>query len=123
MAKKRKRPVKQTVRMLEKQIQKKVIKYAAEKGVHSIRMYFGPGSQTGWPDVLFLLPGGVPLFIEFKAPGMMPTPKQFIKIKLLQEMNYRVEICDGEELGYKIIDGHLAAVTAFYKTAAKKGKK
>lgn len=72
----------------EKKIQNAAIKFATGMGVPTIRMYFGPGIQIGWPDVLFLIPGGRPLFIEFKAPGEVPTKKQEKKITTLRELNY-----------------------------------
>ncbi len=83
--------------MLEKEIQAKVITYAKSLGIQSIRMYFGPGIQTGWPDVLFLIPGGRPLFIEFKATGKKPTKKQMRKIEYLGGLGYSVLWSDNIE--------------------------
>lgn len=103
-SRKSKHTVEKTVRMLEKQNQKKVVAYAAKLGIVSIRMYFGPGSQIGWPDVLFLIPGGAPVFIEFKAPGKQPSPKQFIKIELLRSLRYMVFVCDDYVEGCNLID-------------------
>ena len=88
---------------VEGKIQGSVIKYANKQGIRTIRMYFGPGIQTGWPDVLFLMPGGRPLFIEFKAPGKIPTPKQVAKIVLLEDFGYRVEVCSSVDSGKKFI--------------------
>ena len=70
------------------------ITYAHKLGIRTIRMYFGPGIQTGWPDDMYLIPGGRPLFIEFKAPGNIPTPKQEEKIRILEEAGYDVTWCD-----------------------------
>ena len=70
----------------EKKIQNAAIKYATSLGIPTIRMFFGPGIQTGWPDVLFLIPGGRSLFIEFKAPGNEPTKKQ--EKKLIDKLKY-----------------------------------
>ncbi len=91
----------------EGKIQDAVIKHANRLGVRTIRMYFGPGIQTGWPDVLFLLPGGRPLFIEFKVPGKTPTPKQERKIGLLEEAGYFVEVCDNRDAGFILIDNYI----------------
>ncbi len=122
MTKRRKRPVKQMIRILERDIQSKVIKYAASKGIHCIRMFFGPGMRVGWPDVLFLIPGGVCLFIEFKAPGKQPTTKQRIKIELLKKMGYMVFICDDWVTGYEIIDACLDASQKIAEAAAARQK-
>lgn len=73
------------------------MRWAKKHGIKSIRMYFGPGIQNGWLDDLFLIPGGKPLFIEFKAPGKKPTPKQAEKIKLLQDLGYDVAWCCDKE--------------------------
>lgn len=93
---------------LEKPIQQAVIAYATMLGVHSIRMFFGPGMQVGWPDVLFLIPGGRPLFIEFKATGKKPTAKQRKKIRLLRDEGYDVAVCDtiaaGKDLIFKAVE-------------------
>ncbi len=87
----------------EGKIQDAVIKYANGLGIRTIRMYFGPGIQTGWPDVLFLLPGGRPLFIEFKKPGEGPTPKQERKIQILRDNGYDVKLCDDRATGKAVI--------------------
>ncbi len=94
----------------EGKIQNAIIKYAGGFGVHTIRMYFGPGMQTGWPDVLFLLPSGTPLFIEFKVPGKTPTAKQNRKIGILEEAGYHVEVCDNLVAGKQLIDDYLYAI-------------
>jgi hypothetical protein len=88
---------------VEGKIQGSVITHANKHGIRTIRMYFGPGIQTGWPDVLFLIPGGRPLFIEFKAPGNEPTPKQEEKIEILKEAGYDVTWCDSRTDAKKAI--------------------
>lgn len=90
--------------MLEKVIQKTVIAYAMHHGVRHIRMYFGPGAQVGWLDVWFLIPGGRPLIMEFKATGKRPTKKQQHKITRLLSLEYDVFVCDDIEEGKKRID-------------------
>lgn len=44
----------------------------------------------GWPDRCFLLPGGRPLFIEYKAPGAELMPRQAYRIKCLKTWGYEV---------------------------------
>ena len=50
--------------------------------------------QRGFPDRMFLIPGGKPLFIEFKQPGGDLSPHQVRMIKTLKKLNYNVEVCD-----------------------------
>jgi hypothetical protein len=88
----------------EAQIQKAVIRYAADRGVPHIRLTMRQGLATGWPDVLFLIPGGKPLFIEFKAPGKTPNPVQLTKKRILLELNYAWSVCDDISYGKGCID-------------------
>lgn len=77
-------------RTRESKVRDPVIAFAHRQGVRTIRMYFGPGIQTGWPDDLFLISGGRPLFLEAKAPGEVPTKKQNLKMGMLEELGYDV---------------------------------
>ena len=81
----------------EKQVRDPVIRWAKNNGVKSIRMYFGPGAKRGWPDDLFLIDGGRPLFIEFKGTGKNATPLQQRKIEILEDLDYNVCICDSSD--------------------------
>src|SRR5665213_2971150 len=78
----------------EGKIQSAAIAFAKSVGVLSLRLVLMPGVARGWPDVLFLPPGGLPLFIEFKAPGKLPTPLQVYRIKVLNELGYAAIVCD-----------------------------
>lgn len=93
----------------EKKVQNPVIAYAEHLGCKVIRFYFGRGATTGWPDVLFLIPGGRPLFIEFKAPGNEPTKKQARKIEILRELGYAACWTDSVEEGKIMIDEAMEA--------------
>lgn len=60
--------------------------------------------DTGWPDFIFFIPGGRPLFIEFKRPGQEPSPKQiYIHDEVLKKLNYDVEVHDDENEAIKAI--------------------
>ena len=48
----------------------------------------------GWPDRGFLTPGGKPLFIEFKAPGEPPSPRQAERLTCLRLWGYEVYVSD-----------------------------
>ena len=56
----------------------------------SIKLTIG----EGWPDRLFLIPGGQALFIEFKAPGERPSPLQQYRIDYLKAIGFQVEVHD-----------------------------
>jgi hypothetical protein len=59
---------------LETQIETKVSKYARSKGCLSYK--FSSPANRGVPDRIFILPNGVVLFMELKAPGKIPTALQ-----------------------------------------------
>jgi hypothetical protein len=78
--------------VLEKTIENAVTRKALELGVVSVK--FTPAGQRGYPDRLFFIPGGRPLFIEFKRPGEKLDPLQQHRINLLKELGYEVETHD-----------------------------
>ncbi len=79
----------------EKKIQTGAIAYAKDRwNIEVIRMVFRPGLRAGWPDVLFLIPGGHPLFIEFKSRGKKPTPLQQRRLDYLDRAGYNRTWCD-----------------------------
>lgn len=80
----------------EAALERKVVRDAAVKhGIPSIKLN-GRG-ETGWPDRLFLMPLGLGVFIEFKAPGGRLSPKQRVKIELLDKIGHRVYVCSTYE--------------------------
>ena len=95
--------------MLERDVVHAARKYAKSKGVRSVRNHFRPGVNVGFPDETFLIPGGRPLFVEFKAPGKKPTPKQAHEIKRLKEEGYDVVVCDSAESFKEALDRVLEA--------------
>lgn len=72
----------------EGKVRTKVVKWARTHGVEHVRMTFRPGVKVGVPDDLFLLPNGHALFLEFKAPGKTPTPRQHDKIKNIRRLKH-----------------------------------
>jgi hypothetical protein len=72
----------------EGKLKAKLVKWATERGIQSIRFAFRPGVTVGWPDTMFLVPGGRGLFIELKAPGKRPTPIQHHRLETLRELGY-----------------------------------
>lgn len=76
----------------ESQIEAKVCKAAMEMGVFNIKLH-----ATGYPDRLFFIRGGVPLFIEFKRLGEVPRPSQLIIHERLKHAGYSVQTHDTVE--------------------------
>ena len=80
-------------RLLEAAVERKVVHTALTVyGVRSIKL--DSRVSSGWPDRLFLVPGGRPLFIEFKKPGDKPGAKQDYVIGVLRDLGYAVEVHD-----------------------------
>ena len=83
-------------RALEKSIETKVVTDAYfDLGVPSIKL--GLRYDVAYPDRLFFIPGGRPLFIEFKVAGEDPNPLQEHKIELLRGLGYDVRHEDSYE--------------------------
>lgn len=94
---------------IEKPVQRRAL---LELLVPCIPLKLIEGSETGWPDGIFLIPGGKPLFIEFKWPGKKPDPKQVYMHTLLRNLGYDVEVHDN-------VEEALAAIA----TRAEKGRR
>jgi hypothetical protein len=85
----------------ESKIEQKVVKEAKKLGVIGLKLT-SPGN-TGVPDRLFLIPGGGPLFIEFKKPGGVLSAKQTYWISALGTLDYKVEVHDNVEQALQAI--------------------
>lgn len=76
-------------RELERNIEQGALKAVFKLGVLSIKLVGGGGQ----PDRMFIIPGGRPLFIEFKRPGGVLSKTQEFTIRRLRHYGYRVEVC------------------------------
>jgi len=65
--------------------------------------------NNGYPDRIFLIPGGKPLFIEFKAPGEEPDPLQLYRHEVLRELGYQVEVHDDYQTAFQAISDAVEA--------------
>lgn len=75
--------------MLETKIERKACKILEkEYGVENIKLV----ANRGYPDRLFLIPGGKPFMIEFKRPGESPTSFQLYVHNKLRKLGYTVEV-------------------------------
>jgi len=52
---------------------------------------------AGIPDRLCLLPGGRAIFVEVKAPGKVPTPRQLWVHQRLKKLGFNVLVIDNTE--------------------------
>jgi len=76
-------------------VQNPTVAWARKNGVRCTKLQ-GPGNRSQ-PDFIFWIPGGVPLLIEFKRPGQVPTPLQTETIKLFKKADYDVEVHDTKD--------------------------
>jgi hypothetical protein len=87
--------------MRESTIEQRVCAYAKSKGCLSLKL--SGQNQKGQPDRMFLFEGRV-LFIEFKAPGKLPTALQCRWIERLHAHDFEVWCCDDINAGKRLID-------------------
>ena len=90
------------MRILEKNhVQDPVVRWAKEHGIVAIR--FTPYGEVGWPDHIFVFPGGVTVWVEFKAPGKLPTRLQAYRHEQLRSLDHVVYVINNKELGIRIL--------------------
>jgi len=89
----------------EAKIEKAVADYAKRNGCYT-RKFTAP-SQRGVPDRLFLSPFGKVFFIEFKAPGKIPTALQLKEIAEINNRSGNAHWVDSRDGGKAIVDLYL----------------
>jgi hypothetical protein len=87
---------------VEKEIEKKVCKYAESKGI--LQYKFVSPAHRGVPDRVFIMPNGSVFFIEFKRLGEKPTPGQLREHERMRKNDALVWIIDNIEDGKSLID-------------------
>src|SRR5208283_3779262 len=93
-------------RPLETSVERRVARDAlALYGVVSFKLTLR--HNAGWPDRVFLVPGGRPLFIEFKRPDEPPNPLQWHRIDTLRGLGYDTEVRDSYDAAMAAIAGRL----------------
>ena len=85
--------------MRESRIEKKVGDYAKANGW----LVFKFTGRKGVPDRIFIKDGKI-FFVEFKAPGKLPTELQKRIHDKIREQGGTVFVIDNIEEGYKIVD-------------------
>lgn len=88
--------------MLEKDIEAKVCKYAADKGMLVYK--FTSPNRAAVPDRLFITPDGRVWFCEFKREGQKPTAPQEREHARLRGHNVPVFVVDSVDQGKMVID-------------------
>ena len=88
--------------VLEKDIEEDNRKYCKKLGV--LFEKFTSPQRRSVPDRLLTFPNGLMVFIEYKAPGKRPTPKQWEDHCKRREMGVLVYVVDNAEVGRKLID-------------------
>lgn len=78
--------------MLEKKVEKDVVDWARAQGIICLKLNLI--GSTGWPDRLFLAPGGRFCFVEFKRPGEELRRNQPQRIHLLRKYGFTVGVYD-----------------------------
>ena len=78
--------------MLERDLEQRLRQAITIKG--GLALKFVSPSMVGVPDRLILLKGGRVWFVEVKAPGRKPTPKQLKVHKMLRELGFQVLVLD-----------------------------
>lgn len=87
--------------MRESTIERAVCQYAKQKGVSNLKLS-GPNDK-GKADRLFMR-RGVAAFIEFKAPGEVPTPLQQKFLNERTADGFAACYCDNVAMGRRQID-------------------
>jgi len=88
---------------LEKDIEKKVRKYATQKYGVLTRKFSSPNHRSV-PDQILFWPNGRVTLIEFKSKGKKPTEAQWSEIRKIRNQGIQVDIVDSIEKGKQIID-------------------
>jgi hypothetical protein len=88
-------------KMLEKDIERKVCKYAKVLGIEPYK--FSSPARAAVPDRMFVFEGLV-FFIEFKRKGYKPTSAQHREINRLRNHGVPVFVIDSIETGKYVMD-------------------
>lgn len=75
-----------------------------------IAVKFGDGSHSGAPDRLFVCPGGVVVFAEFKQPGEPPGPHQEFYHSVLRRLGHVVFVFDDFDTAVAVLGTYVTKV-------------
>lgn len=86
----------------ESKLEGRVVKWA--KAHKIIPLKVSPVSDGGYPDHMWLFYYPAIAFIEFKAPGKAPDPRQEERIARLRKRGYPVEVIDDYDKGIAFLE-------------------
>lgn len=81
--------------MNEKTLERKLTK--SVKSMGGISLKFHSTYNTGYPDRIIIMPGGVIYWVELKSTGKKPTPKQQLIHEQMRSLNALVYVIDNTE--------------------------
>ena len=90
------------MKCLESGVERKVVCWAERRGVLHTKLNIQ--GRRGWPDRVFWVRGGLPLFIEFKRPGERPTKLQQHVLGQLNGLNYEARWTDKAEVAIRWLE-------------------
>lgn len=88
--------------MREKAIEQKLRTEVKANGGLALK-FISPGT-VGVPDRIVLLPGSRVYFVELKAPGKTPSPKQVKMAEVLEKLGHKVRVIDSMEKVKEFMD-------------------
>ena len=91
--------------MKESEVEKKSGDYVRKRG--GIPYKFVSPERCNVPDRMNALPGGVTVFIEYKATGKTPSKGQYREMKRLKDRGHIVYWTDSIEVSNFLIDLHI----------------
>lgn len=86
----------------ERDIEKTVCDYA--RSLKFLVYKFTSPNRRSVPDRIFINPDGLVFFIEFKAPGKLPTESQMREMHRLGQQGCHVYVCDNVEQGKALVN-------------------
>lgn len=95
----------------EGKVRDPVVTWAKSIGFLHFRMSFRPGVKQGVPDDLFVAPGGIHVWAEFKAEGKKPTPLQLHRLAQLNEQGVVAFWADDKRDAMTILQSIMNAAT------------
>jgi hypothetical protein len=78
------------MQVLEKAIERRFVQNMKRLGIVALKLNLS--GNVGWPDRMILLPGGRPLFIEFKVATSAPRKIQRNRHKKLKDLGYEIRV-------------------------------
>jgi hypothetical protein len=89
----------------EKYIERYLVRRVEALG--GICLKYSNMNQTGYPDRLCLLPGGITLWVELKSKGCHPSRLQEIRFLEMKSIGHPVHVCDSIEAVNALFDGRI----------------